>query len=253
VIDLSRRPVARDLFGGLRRIPTPGKYRADWETPQFLFDLISRDLGPFDLDVAASPGNSKCERFLTVEDDAPTMEWGPVDVPRGPRRRPGTQPAKAWCNPPYPFDQIGRFAWRAVLEAQAMRASTVALVPSGKSDQSWWHLAVAAHVSGVIWVEGRIPFLLDGVPQRSPDHASVILVWEAGCVDDAARRAFDLPVCGTFHQDERGLGGRWRVDPTGRPRIEWRRAGDLDGTFRVEGVGGTFVAPTKARHGGSHG
>ena len=57
----------------------------DWATPPELFAQINRRYGPFDLDVCASAGNTKCERFYSPDQDGLQQPWQGV----------------CWMNPPY--------------------------------------------------------------------------------------------------------------------------------------------------------
>lgn len=49
--------------------------RDDWETPRDLFDRCDA-IWHFDLDVASSDANAKCERHFTKDDDALKQDWG---------------------------------------------------------------------------------------------------------------------------------------------------------------------------------
>ena len=46
----------------------------DWETPQWLFDLLDEEFG-FVADLAATPGNAKHERYLSPATDAFQQDW----------------------------------------------------------------------------------------------------------------------------------------------------------------------------------
>jgi phage N-6-adenine-methyltransferase len=91
----------------------------EWETPQFLFDGVNAEFG-FDLDVCATPGNAKCKRFFTKEDDGLTQPWS------------GT----CWMNPPY-GRAIGRWMQKAYEESQR-GCTVVALIPC-RTCSRWWH------------------------------------------------------------------------------------------------------------------
>ena len=69
------------LTRGLFTSETP-----EWGTPQDFFDKLDEEFH-FDLDIAASDDNHKCDRYYTKETDglAHKDEWS------------GT----VWCNPPY--------------------------------------------------------------------------------------------------------------------------------------------------------
>lgn len=48
---------------------------ADWQTPPALFARLHAEFA-FTIDVAASRENALCPEYLTIEDDALTVDWG---------------------------------------------------------------------------------------------------------------------------------------------------------------------------------
>lgn len=90
----------------------------EWATPQDLFDLLDSEFD-FEMDVCATAGNAKCERYLTVKDNALSLPWDGV----------------CWMNPPY-GDEIGTWIAKARSEAAA-GATVVCLVPA-RVDTAWW-------------------------------------------------------------------------------------------------------------------
>lgn len=46
----------------------------EWETPQDFFDTLNAEF-VFDTDVCASAGNTKCEKFYSIEDDGLSQSW----------------------------------------------------------------------------------------------------------------------------------------------------------------------------------
>ena len=65
-----------------------------WGTPQWIIDA----LGPFDLDVCATPENAKAPKFYTEADNGLRRAW----------------PGRVWCNPPFSqmFEWAGAAAWK---------------------------------------------------------------------------------------------------------------------------------------------
>lgn len=59
--------------------------RQDWETPWELFDKLDRHFN-FTIDAAATPDNTKCDRWLTEYDDALVQDLSGEVI---------------FCNPPY--------------------------------------------------------------------------------------------------------------------------------------------------------
>src|SRR5262245_3506671 len=91
----------------------------EWETPQWLFDLLDSEFG-FTRDVCATRENAKCTRYFSPKDDALKQTWEGV----------------CWMNPPY-GRAIGRFiekAFRSSLEG----ATVVCLIPA-RTDTDYWH------------------------------------------------------------------------------------------------------------------
>src|SRR5271170_2919061 len=79
-----------------------------WSTPQKLFDELSAEYGPFELDVCASRHNYKCDQWYGEFDNALNCSWTAYEppeyvpslraegsIPRGPKTQ------KVWMNPPY--------------------------------------------------------------------------------------------------------------------------------------------------------
>ena len=73
---------------------------AEWATPQWFFDEYHAEFG-FTLDVAAQPGNAKCARYFTPEEDGLAQPWEGV----------------CWMNPPY-GKTIGPWIAKAAQSAQ---------------------------------------------------------------------------------------------------------------------------------------
>lgn len=93
----------------------------EWGTDAELFAELELELGPFDLDAAATVENAKCARFFTLEDNALAQPWFGV----------------VWLNPPY--SKLREFlakAWHEVAEGRVERV--VLLIPS-RTDTSAWH------------------------------------------------------------------------------------------------------------------
>lgn len=126
-----------------------------WETPQAFFDTLDKEFH-FQLDVCATPENTKCERFFTPEQDGLLQPWEGV----------------CWCNPPY-----GRSVkdWiRKALLASAEGAVVVMLLPA-RTDTRWFHQFLYKK-SGVElrFVPGRLKF---GKSRNSAPFPSMIVVF----------------------------------------------------------------------------
>ena len=88
--------------------------------PEFFARMVKR-FGSFDLDVAASAANAKCERFYTIDDNALEQPWS----------------GRVWCNPPY--SNLGAWVSKARLEYEGCEAELVVmLLPANRTEQNWW-------------------------------------------------------------------------------------------------------------------
>lgn len=135
--------------------------RQDWETPPEVFDSINSRYGPLTFDVCALAATAKLPDYFTPDDDALTREW------RG----------RCWMNPPY-GREIGKWIAKARAEADAGRASVVALIPA-RTDTRYWHEHIFGVADRIDFIRGRIKFLSDGEEQSSAPFPSAVVVWEA--------------------------------------------------------------------------
>jgi hypothetical protein len=104
--------------------------------PQWAFDIACQLAGgPFDLDVAALPDNTKAPRFFTPEQDGLKQRWNGKRI---------------WCNPPYHLDYLIQWIEKAY-KAARHGATVVCLLP-------FW--------PGSDWmryiIKGQIVFIYDG-------------------------------------------------------------------------------------------
>lgn len=105
-------------------------------TPQAFFDELNLEFG-FETDVCALPGNAKCEKYYTPEQDGLAQDWKGV----------------CWMNPPY-GREIGRWMDKARI-ASLSGATVVCLVPS-RTDTRWWH--EHAMKGEIRFIKGRLKF-----------------------------------------------------------------------------------------------
>ena len=124
-----------------------------WATPQKFFDHWNAAYN-FELDVCALPGNAKCFRYFTPEQDGLKQRWTGV----------------CWMNPPY-GREIGAWVRKAYQSAQE-GATVVCLLPS-RTDTRWWHSFVV-QASEVHFIQGRLKF---GNSKNSAPFPSVVVVF----------------------------------------------------------------------------
>ncbi len=131
----------------------------EWSTPMSFFRMVERRLGPFDLDVCATPENAKAARFFTRSDDGLSRRWV----------------GRVWMNPPY-GSRIGRWMRKAREESLA-GAFVVCLVPA-RTDTAWWH--DHAMRGRVHFIRGRLRF---GNSKNAAPFPSALVVFEPGSGD----------------------------------------------------------------------
>lgn len=129
--------------------------RADWETPQDLYDKLNAEFH-FTCDVAADYQNHKHENYYTAEMDGIIQPWEGV----------------CWCNPPYGRN-VGRWVEKAYCEAQR-GVKTVMLLPA-RTDTRWFHEWIYRQ-QGVDtrFLKGRLKF---GGCSNSAPFPSMIVVF----------------------------------------------------------------------------
>jgi site-specific DNA-methyltransferase (adenine-specific) len=116
----------------------------EWQTPQDLFNQLDNEFGHFDMDVAATPNNSKCIFFCSKDmanrKDGLKSKWM----------------IKNWCNPPYSMQK--EFVIKA-LEEQKMGCLTVMLLPA-RTDTKLFHEYIYNKPNIEIrFIKGRIKFI----------------------------------------------------------------------------------------------
>lgn len=110
-----------------------------WRTPPELFNVIANTFGSFDLDAAATDGNSLCVRHL---DDAFIEKWDAVNV---------------WCNPPYGKGQASKWISRAKNQIESGNCFSVVMLLPARPGTKWWreHVLNESHY----FITSRVKFL----------------------------------------------------------------------------------------------
>jgi phage N-6-adenine-methyltransferase len=95
----------------------------DRGTDPAFFARMTKEFGPFDLDVAAASHNAKCSRYYTLEDDGLSQAWS----------------GQVWCNPPYSnlYAWVQK-AWREWTYNPDGPTGIVMLLPANRTEQRWW-------------------------------------------------------------------------------------------------------------------
>ena len=133
----------------------------EWETPQWLFDLLDKEF-QFVLDAAASGENRKCQAFYDKIVSALPRDWAKT----------------TFLNPPYSAGNIDRFMEKALAESQK-GAVVVCLVPVA-SDTRWWHNYVM-RAQEIRFIKGRVKFIgydeNGNQIKNSPTFASCVVIF----------------------------------------------------------------------------
>jgi phage N-6-adenine-methyltransferase len=139
----------------------------EWATPQDTFDAMHREF-QFDVDLAASQENTKCEEFYSIEKSALAAHWA-EDFPDG----------IGWCNPPYSRGLQGKFIEKAAAE-RLNGFTTVMLLPARTDtrafhthiyDETTWSARKGVEIR---FLRGRLKF---GGAKDSAPFPSMIVVF----------------------------------------------------------------------------
>lgn len=138
----------------------------EWSTPQDLFDRLNAEFN-FDIDLAATDANAKCEAWITKEQDAlgDGRDWTDFGMTVG------------WCNPPY--SRAAQFITKAAAE-RLQGFLTVMLLPA-RTDTKAFHQHIydattwqARPGVEIRFLPGRLKF---GGSANSAPFASMIVVF----------------------------------------------------------------------------
>jgi phage N-6-adenine-methyltransferase len=135
----------------------------DYGTPADFYARLDAEFR-FQLDAAAWDWNAKAPAWLTVFDDALSLDWTWVC-----REVLGVPPV-IWLNPPYSHPICGQFMAKAHLEGS--RGATVVCLVAARTDNRWWH-SFAMRSLEVRLVEGRLSF--EGGDTTAPFPSAVVV------------------------------------------------------------------------------
>lgn len=115
---------------------------SEWATPQWLFDVLNKECGPFNLDAAATKKNAKCKKFFTKADDGLAQDWK----------------GKTFVNPPYGRNVTGKWVAKAAEEACKKPGRTVVMLLPARTDTTWWHDVIATRARAIMFIRARVKF-----------------------------------------------------------------------------------------------
>ena len=109
-----------------------------WETPDPLFQCLDNEFN-FEVDLAANSKNTKCKKFISIEQNALNIPWQGI----------------GWLNPPYGGTQ----------ENAIKRWVVVMLIPA-RTNTEWWH-NFCMKAKEIRFIRGRPKFKgnIHGLPQ----------------------------------------------------------------------------------------
>ena len=93
----------------------------EWATPDYLFNKLNQEYGPFVLDVAATKDNAKCNVYYDKEKDGLEQSWC----------------GKVWCNPPYGHPEISK--WMNKASRELPHCEIIVMLLPARTDTAWFH------------------------------------------------------------------------------------------------------------------
>lgn len=125
----------------------------EWETPNDIFEELDKTLGPFTLDVCATPENKKVDVFFTRKENGLIQDWG------------GNV---CWMNSPY--SKVKRWIQKAYHESKKKDTRVVCLLAS-RTDTNWFHKYCK---KGTVWfIKGRLRF--EGAENQAPFPSMIVI------------------------------------------------------------------------------
>ena len=149
------------MFG----IETSDGDRDCWATPPDLFQALNQEFD-FWADLAAEAWSSKCERYVSREQDSLGMSWH------------GMIPDGRWGFLNCPFSEIANWVSKARHEADK-GARIVMVLPAHRCEQPWFHEHVIGHAREVRMVRRRVNYVAPpGITQSGSPFASMVVVFD---------------------------------------------------------------------------
>ena len=138
----------------------------EYETPDDLFwDICKFTFLNPELDVCATPTNSKCEYFLTKYHDALTEDWVV-----------GSRNVDVWCNPPH--SKTRQFVERVNKQWWKHNINIIMLVPANAITAKYFDDIFDTEQAEYHRISGRIRFLVNGEPSKYPSrNGYFVVIW----------------------------------------------------------------------------
>ena len=134
--------------------------RQTWRTPDTLFDGLHSEFN-FTLDAAANAWDSKCDKYISPDEDSLITPWGHGQI--------------IWCNPP--FAQVMPWMKKALVE-QTNRNDIVFLLKAA-TDTRWFHQYVIPYAEWWLF-DGRVHFEPPpGIKASTPSFGAMLVRYAA--------------------------------------------------------------------------
>ena len=131
----------------------------EWSTPQDFFDKLNEEF-EFDLDVAATSENKKCDPYFDIDNDGLAQPWHKLSS------------SACWMNPPY-GGHTGDWIKKAYEES--LRGATVVCLIVSSTDRSYWHEYIFPFATEIRFIRGRLHF---GESKTSAPFASAVVIFD---------------------------------------------------------------------------
>lgn len=128
--------------------------KQDWETPIDFFNKLN-EVFKFEIDVAASDDNAKCEKYFTEQTNGLAQKWE----------------GACWMNPPYGREQI---KWIEKAHEESLTGATVVCLIPARPDTKVWQDVIFKKAIAVCFVKGRLKF---GGSKESAPFPSALVVF----------------------------------------------------------------------------
>ena len=155
--------VQPDLFAEPHELEDP---RDCWMTKAYVYDPIHSEFR-FKWDLAASEENTKCPRFISIDEDALLQDWTKLEGP-------------CWINPPFSrLDEFVEKASRTILLEDA--PVIVIIMPITRNEQPWFHRWVVGRAAELRVIQTRVDYEpVEGIPESGPGFGSQLVIFRPG-------------------------------------------------------------------------
>ena len=138
-----------------------------WETPSDFFERLNREFS-FNLDVASSHENTKCERYFTELENGLEQDW------RG----------NVFCNPPY-GREISQWVKKAYDESLNNTNGVIVLLIPARTDTRYWHDYIFNKASEIRFLKGRLKFELNGASKQPAPFPSAVVIYRSNDIGNS--------------------------------------------------------------------